>query len=120
MAEQQDPTIPAFIERAPWSKRIRAYVSCPYCGDAHVHGASDASGNLVLGNRQSHCLVGPGGGYTLIVGPPGMVKPQGRTFRQRQQLLYEDDCKRKVPLREAERPGRFPITDLMRKGDTNA
>ncbi len=94
MQRTSDPTIPAFIERAPWSKRIRAYVTCGYCGDVHVHGASDASGLLVLGNRQSHCLVGEGGGYTLVAGPPGMAKPRALTYRQRLQRLHDDDRKR--------------------------
>lgn len=98
---ERDPDIVAFIERTPFSKRIRAYVACPYCGDRHIHGASDADGNLVLGHRASHCLVGDGGGYFLVPGPPDMEKPKALTFRQRQRLLYEDDCRRKVPFRNA-------------------
>ncbi len=100
-AAEREPEVAAFIQRTPWSKKIRAYVACPYCGDCHVHGASDGNGNLVLGHRASHCLVGSGGGYILVEGPPEMPKPTGLTFRQRQRLLYADDCKRKVPYRDA-------------------
>lgn len=94
MTSPDTPDVPAFIERAPWSKKIRAYVQCVYCQDRHVHGASDANGTLVLGSRASHCLTGEGGTYHLVEGPPEMTKPVALSTRERQRRLLADDQRR--------------------------
>jgi hypothetical protein len=37
-------------------------LSCPYCGQSHLHGGADEPGNSGLGHRAAHC----GGNYSKI------------------------------------------------------
>lgn len=96
MQQTADPEVPAYIERR--GRHWKAFILCPHCSCVHTHGAGPVSQPPDLGNRAAHCLVGPMRGYTLV---PGLSeKPEGLSFRQRQRLLYEDDQRRCVPLRD--------------------
>jgi hypothetical protein len=99
----QDPTIPAYIERDEVTGSLYAYVKCPHCGDMHSHGAGQGDSPPILGNRLSHCVTCEPAGYSLVLGPPDMPKPRRKPYRQRLRELEAFDRARGKPPRSTGR-----------------
>ena len=68
------PEVATYVERADdgvWD----LLVTCPYCGDLHVHGGGSDDAPA-FGQRLSHCVhTGRRGDYVLVPGPDDMLRP---------------------------------------------
>ena len=79
------PVVPTFIERNETRGCWDLFVSCPLCGDTHLHGGGTLDADPLLGHRVSHCLWGVRIGYVLEARPADMAKPVKLTGIQRRQ-----------------------------------
>ena len=92
MTTEHLPRVAAYIVTNRATGTHAAYVSCPFCGSVHKHGAGPADAPPDLGARGAHCAWGDGGDYILV---PGLVeRPADLSVADKNRRLLADDRRR--------------------------